>query len=107
MPNQIVSNEEWLKRRAAALSSAGGLGLAAAPAFAVMALLTWLRGGDMPDMFCASVHGSSLLGGMVPMYVLMSAFHLTPWLRLVANRRSRAHGRRSGIRQIVRFQAFS
>ncbi|HEV2263822.1 MAG TPA: hypothetical protein VGR79_04745 [Stellaceae bacterium] len=106
MPNQIVPNEAWLKRNAIALSSTGGLGLAAAPTFAVMALLTWLRGGDMPDMLCAAVHGSSLLGGMIPMYLLMSAFHLTPWLRLVANRRSSAHGRRSGVRQIARFQAF-
>jgi hypothetical protein len=24
----------------------------------------------------------SLLSGMVPMYLLMSAFHLAPWLRL-------------------------
>jgi hypothetical protein len=25
---------------------------------------------------------------MVPMYLLMSAFHAAPWLKLIANRRS-------------------
>jgi hypothetical protein len=28
--------------------------------------------------------GQSPLAGMVPMYLLMSAFHLAPWLRLVS-----------------------
>jgi hypothetical protein len=27
---------------------------------------------------------------MVPMYLLMSAFHLAPWLKLIANRGGRA-----------------
>jgi hypothetical protein len=26
------------------------------------------------------------LGGMAPMYLLMSVFHATPWLRLIAGR---------------------
>jgi len=26
------------------------------------------------------------LGGMVPMYLLMSAFHSAPWLKLIAGR---------------------
>jgi hypothetical protein len=29
---------------------------------------------------------------MVPMYLLMSAFHSTPWLKLISNRRSSACG---------------
>jgi hypothetical protein len=66
------------------------LSLAAAPVFAVMALLTGLSGGAM-DMMCPA-HGASLLGGMVPMYALMSAFHLGPWLKLVSRSRSRACG---------------
>jgi hypothetical protein len=53
--------------------------LAAAPAFAAMALLT--AGFGPPDGLCGS---ASPLGGMVPMYTLMSAFHLAPWLRLIA-----------------------
>jgi hypothetical protein len=28
---------------------------------------------------------------MVPMYVLMSAFHFAPWLKLISRRRSGAH----------------
>jgi len=28
---------------------------------------------------------------MVPMYLLMSAFHLPPWLKLISGRRGRAH----------------
>jgi hypothetical protein len=34
-------------------------------------------------MFCAAGPGASLLTGMVPMYMLMSAFHAAPWLRLL------------------------
>lgn len=102
MPNQIVANDERLKRTAVASSSAAWLGLAAAPTFAIMALLTWLRGGDMPDILCATVHASSLLGGMVPMYLLMSAFHLTPWLKLVAHRQGGTHGCRFSVRPLSR-----
>ena len=59
------------------------LSLAAAPTFAIMALLTAIQSGAMPDMiFLASAHVSPL-GGMVPMYLLMSAFHLRPWLKLI------------------------
>jgi hypothetical protein len=60
------------------------LSLAAAPVFAVMALLTEVFGGGPVDALC-SVAGASLLGGMVPMYLLMSAFHLAPWLKLIFN----------------------
>ena len=31
---------------------------------------------------------ASALSGMVPMYLLMSAFHSAPWLKLVSSRRS-------------------
>jgi hypothetical protein len=27
------------------------------------------------------------MGGMVPMYLLMSAFHSAPWLKLISGRR--------------------
>jgi hypothetical protein len=69
----------------ARLGIADGLCLAATPTFAVMALLTNV-GGGMPDMLCAA-HDASPLGGMVPMYVLMSVFHAAPWLKLIARRR--------------------
>jgi hypothetical protein len=64
------------------------LGLAAAPSFAIMALLTGIRDGGMPDMLCAAAHGASPLSGMAPMYMMMSAFHSAPWLRLISRRRS-------------------
>ena len=73
---------------AAALGTAGWLGLAAAPTFAVMAVLSGLSGGA--DMMCPAAHGVSVLSGMVPMYVLMSAFHVVPWLKLISRRRSAA-----------------
>ena len=63
------------------------LGLAATPTFAVMALLTAAFSGGPADMFCSAGHGLSL-GGMVPMYLLMSAFHSAAWLRLLSGRRA-------------------
>ena len=67
--------------------AADWLSLAAAPTFAAMALVTAL--GGAPDMLCAA----SPIGGMVPMYVLMSVFHGGPWLRLLPTARQdcRAH----------------
>jgi hypothetical protein len=66
--------------------------LAAAPSFAVMAVFTSLCGGAQPDMLCSAEHGASPLSGMVVMYLLMSAFHLPAWLRLIGRRRSDAMG---------------
>jgi hypothetical protein len=71
--------------RVAAFGAADWLSLAAAPTFAVMALLTGVFGGEQ-DFLCAALHGTSPHSGMVAMYLLMSAFHLGPWLRLVFNR---------------------
>jgi hypothetical protein len=50
-------------------------------------------GGGMPDMLCPAGQAASPLGGMVPMYLLMSAFHSGPWLTLISGRR---HGARRG-----------
>jgi hypothetical protein len=73
----------------AATGAADFLYLAAAPTFAIMALLTGVFGGT-PDMLCSAAPGASPLSGMVPMYLLMSAFHLAPWLKLFSSRRSDA-----------------
>ena len=78
-----------VERAAAALCMARWLGFAAAPTFALMALLTGVFGGGSMDMVC-SAGPLSALGGMVPMYLLMSAFHLAPWLKLASSRRGGA-----------------
>jgi hypothetical protein len=54
--------------------------LAASPVFALMALIAAVSGGN--EMGCMT--GPSPLTGMTTMYLLMSAFHLAPWLRLVS-----------------------
>lgn len=64
------------------MRGASWLALAAAPTFATMALLTGALGGPAETM-CSAGH-APLLSGMVPMYVLMSAFHSGPWLKLIA-----------------------
>jgi len=76
-------NDKALRRSAAALRSSNWLYLAAAPTFAVMALLTAVLGDG--SALC-SIANASPLSGMVPMYVLMSVFHLPPWLKLIASR---------------------
>ena len=85
---------------AAALGAADWLCLAAAPTFAIMALLTGVLGGGPPDMLCSAAQDASPLSGMVPMYLLMSAFHSAPWLKLVSSRRS--GGRRFRVGSILR-----
>jgi hypothetical protein len=70
------------RRNAAALRAADGLALAASPTFAAMALLTSVLGGDPAEMLCSAAQGSPL-SGMVTMYLLMSAFHMAPWLKLI------------------------
>lgn len=72
-------------------AAADVLALAAAPTFAVMALLTSVIGSGQADMICSTAHGSAL-SGMVPMYVLMCAFHLAPWLGLIVRWRGRRRG---------------
>ena len=72
-----------------ALSAADWMSLAAAPTFALMALLVVL-GGGRPDMLCSGAQDASPLSGMVPMYLLMSAFHSAPWLKLISRRRGDA-----------------
>jgi hypothetical protein len=120
MRHQIVSHEEWTKARReqwdngrctemiasapnlinsdAALfqgrpnaSADGLLSLAAAPTFAIMALLTGIHGGGTPDMLCSAAGNGLPLSGMSLMYLLMSAFHLGPWLKLISRRRSGAY----------------
>jgi hypothetical protein len=78
------------KGSSAAFGAADWLCLAAAPSFAVMALLTGVLGGGPPDGLCLTAQDGSPLSGMVPMYLLMSVFHSAPWLKLISDRRNGA-----------------
>jgi hypothetical protein len=80
----------------AALGAADWLGLAAAPTFAIMALLTAGPAGARPQMICAAAPSS--LDGMAPMYLLMSAFHSPAWLKLLYRRRPRSWKPEPGAR---------
>ena len=62
--------------------AADWLCLAATPSFAIMALLSGISSAGLPGI-CGTMHSSSPLGGMTGMYLLMSAFHSTPWLHLL------------------------
>jgi hypothetical protein len=72
--------------------AADWLGLAAAPTFAAMSLLAGMGvlGGGQAESLCSAGYDGSPLSGMVPMYLLMSAFHSRPWLKLIPGRRSGA-----------------
>jgi hypothetical protein len=83
----MQSHERGPGRTAASFDAAQWLSLAAAPVFAMMALLTVVQGGDPANIVCSVAHGSSPLSGMTPMYLLMSAFHSAPWLRWISSRR--------------------
>jgi len=76
-------DDKALRRSATALKSSNRLYLAAAPTFAMMALLTAFLGDG--SALC-SIASTSPLSGMAPMYLLMSVFHLPPWLKLIAGR---------------------
>jgi len=78
------------------------LSFAAAPTFAVTALLTGAIEVGRQDVLCSATQRASPLNGAVVMYLLMSAFHSAPWLTLICELRNRAHGvlrHRSGQRQ--------
>ena len=63
--------------QACGATAADWLALAAAPSFAAAGLATALGGTAMP--LCSA--GGMPLDGMPAMYLLMSLFHLAPWLR--------------------------
>ena len=63
---------------------AGWLGLAAAPSFALMA---WVSAVGSPGMVVCGVASAFLpINDMALMYLLMSLFHLPPWLKLLSRR---------------------
>ena len=87
-PQTITRGSGAIPRKSNNSASKGAadfLCLAAAPTFAIMALLTCVIGRGSADALC-SIAGTSPLSGMVPMYLLMSAFHAAPWLKLISSR---------------------
>ena len=76
-------NQNGDKQGRPVLGAADWISLAAAPTFAIMALLTGIHGGGSPDMLCSATQDASPLTGMVSMYLLMTAFHSAPWLKRI------------------------
>lgn len=75
----------------------GWIHLAAAPTFAMMALLNLLAVAPV-GMLCSAGLGMSSLGGMTLMYALMGVFHASPWLEMISGMRSRVRGHRASGR---------
>jgi hypothetical protein len=66
---------------------AGRLGLAAAPTFALMG---WISAVGSPGMtMCSAVPTFVPINDMALMYLLMSFFHLSPWLKILSARSQR------------------
>jgi hypothetical protein len=67
-----------------ARDAAGWIGLAGSPTFAIMA---WAAATETPRIaVCSSASGMLPINGMTWMYLLMSVFHVSPWLKLVCDR---------------------
>jgi hypothetical protein len=81
------------QRNSAALRArgvAGWIGLAASPTFALMALIA---AADTPRMaMCASASAMPPIDGMAWMYLLMSVFHVSSWLKLGSGRPRQLNG---------------
>lgn len=83
----------------ASLGAGDWLTLAAAPTFAAVAVLESASGDS--NGLCMAAQDASPLSGMVLMYLLMSAFHSAPWLKLIARRHEAAREIRAETSQDV------
>ena len=61
-------NQNGDKQARPALGAADWISLAAAPSFAIMALLRGIHGGATPDMLCSATQDASPLTGMVDVF---------------------------------------
>lgn len=83
----MTTHSTGKNNKAAARQSCGAvcwLGIAASPTFALMA---WISARDGPqNMMCSSPLDLTPIGSMAWMYLLMSLFHVSPWLKLALGR---------------------
>jgi hypothetical protein len=84
-------------RRLEPFRVADWLSLGAAPAFALMAVVTGILESGAHQMTCSATTHMSPLTVMVPMYVLMSGFHFTPWLKRISRWTKRGSRRPHGV----------
>jgi hypothetical protein len=66
-----------------AVDAPSWLGLAATPTFALMG---WISAVGSPGMAMCSPASVLPIGDMALMYLLMSLFHVSPWLKLISAR---------------------
>jgi hypothetical protein len=76
----------FLLRKLVMPDIANGLRFAAAPTFALMALLNAMARDGRSDVICSAMPTGAPLGDMTVMYLLMCAFHLVPWLKRIGGR---------------------
>jgi hypothetical protein len=93
--------DEARSRRRQEAATFRWLGLAATPSFALMALATGLVHDGGTDILCSAAHAPWSIGGMAPMYLLMSVFHSAPWLKLAARLVGRGQSTLYGGRRIA------
>ncbi len=81
----LASADKRLKQAPCKQDAAGWVGLLATPTFAVMAWVTATGGAVMAHSLPGV--GTMSVNEMALMYLLMSVFHLPPWLRLASRHR--------------------
>ncbi|WP_315799560.1 hypothetical protein [Bradyrhizobium sp. SZCCHNR1002] len=86
----------FLSKRRVMPDLADALRLAAAPTFALMSVLNAMARDGRSDVFCSAMPAGAPLGDMTVMYLLMSVFHLTPWVRRM--RRGATEARSENVR---------
>lgn len=60
------------------------LPFAASPVFVLMACIIGISEAGKPDIICLATDDTSYFNDMVMMYLLMSFFHLPPWLKAIS-----------------------
>jgi hypothetical protein len=83
----FAAKEKAASLQGQAVDLVGWLGLAAAPTFALMAWISAIGPADMA--MCSAASAFVPINDMALMYLLMSLFHLSPWLKLFSARSQR------------------